>query len=285
MAKSVIVTGASSGIGFATALEFHKRGWNVFACARRLEAMQPLKDEGINVIRCDVTSAEDVAKLKQYVSEQTGGSLDVLFNNAGAPCMIPATDVTDEEALDCFKVNVLAPVRLTREFTPLLIKAQGLVAFTGSLAGIVPFPYSSIYGSSKAAIHHYAQTLHLELGMFGVRVLNFVTGAVDTNIGETRPLRKDSLLNFPEGIESHEYRLHLAKNNSPLLPEDFAKQIVTDMEKAKPGDFNKYRGNRVYLFLGTTFLPRFVIELLLRWKFKLYGIIRRLKEMRAKKQD
>ncbi|KAM9931345.1 hypothetical protein OXX80_009000, partial [Metschnikowia pulcherrima] len=84
--KVALVTGASSGIGFATAIEFAKRGYKTYACARRLEPMLPLKENGVIIVTCDVTSTESVDSLRDQISSENDGFLDVLFNNAGQSC-------------------------------------------------------------------------------------------------------------------------------------------------------------------------------------------------------
>ena len=94
--KSAFVTGASSGIGYSTAIELARRGYRVFAGARRLEAMEPLKSHGITVLKLDVTSMESIIAAKDLIEKETKGCLDILFNNAGVPCRGPAFDLEEE---------------------------------------------------------------------------------------------------------------------------------------------------------------------------------------------
>lgn len=272
--KTALVTGASSGIGYATALEFAKRGYKTFACARRLEPMEPLKEHGIIVFQCDVSSLESVRKAFTLVQSNTDGYLDILFNNAGQSCSLPATDVTDEAFEACFLVNVFGPVRLTREFAPLLINAKGTVGFTGSVSGLVPFPFSSIYSASKAAIHQYAATLRVEMKPFGVKVINFVTGGVKSNIADTRNLPEGSLYSVPGIEEAMVERKQMAARNKPILAESYAYKVVNDFERIGiEGSLNVYRG-RLALFLGYLlwWCPRFIVERGLVRKFKLVEV-------------
>lgn len=272
--KTALVTGASSGIGYSTALEFAKRGYKTFACARRLEPMEPLKEHGITVFLCDVTSLESVKEAVALVKANTDGFLDVLYNNAGQSCTLAASDVTDEAFEACFHVNVFGPIRLTREFIPLLINAKGTVGFTGSVSGMVPFPFSSIYSASKAAIHQYAAVLRLEMKPFGVKVINFVTGGVKTNISDTRGLPKDSLFAVPGIDEALMERKQMTARNKPMLPELYAFEVVNDFERVGiEGRFNIYRG-RLALFLGYLlwWCPRFVVERGLVRKFRMVGV-------------
>ncbi|GEQ71317.1 hypothetical protein JCM33374_g4999 [Metschnikowia sp. JCM 33374] len=248
--KVVLITGASSGIGFATASEFAKRGYKVYACARRLEPMQPLKEQGVITVVCDVTQIKDVCELRDLISRENDGRLDILYNNAGQPCTTPAVDAADEIVARCYEVNVFAPIRITREFTALLIKAKGTIGFTGSVSGVVPVPFLSIYSSTKAALHQYVATLRVEMKPFGVTVLNFVTGSVRTPIKDDRGLPEGSLFQVP-GIEEPLAELReMSDRSMPIPAEKYAYQVVNDFERQHlGGKLNIYRG-RGGLFCG-----------------------------------
>lgn len=284
--KVVLVTGASSGIGYATSIEFAKRGYKVYAGARRLEAMEPLKKYGIIPVKLDVSSLDSVKEIKVLLQRENDGKLDYLFNNAGQLCTFPAIDTTDEWFKQCYEVNVFGPMRLTRELAPLLINAKGTVGFTGSLSGLAPFPFSCTYSSTKAAIHAYAGTLRLEMKPFDVKVLNFVTGGVKTEIADTRPLPESSLFNVPEMKEALVERQQMAARNNPMPAEKYAYKVVNDFESLSiNGSLNKYRGTSAS-FLHWVFLlmPRYLIELAFIRKFKLAGVFKSMREKYAKKK-
>ncbi|CUM65292.1 uncharacterized protein PRCAT00002927001 [Priceomyces carsonii] len=283
--KTALVTGASSGIGFATAIEFSKRGYKVFAGARRLSAMEKLKDYGIIIFKLDVTSLESIKESRKLIEEETNGYLDVLYNNAGQSCTFPALDVQDEWFKMCYDVNVFGPMRMVREFIPLLIKAHGTIGFTGSVSGLLPFPFSSIYSSSKAAIHLYAATLRLELKPLGVKVINIVTGGVKTDIEEKRSLPSTSIYNV-EGIDvAMIERKQMAKRNNPMEPGAYAYKVVNDFEAASPsGKLNIYRGKMAtYLSWISILVPRFILEAMFIRKFKLSHVFKIL-ELKYKKK-
>lgn len=269
--KYVLVTGASSGIGFVTAIEFAKRGYYVFAGARRLEAMRELEAYGIRIVQLDVSSTESIKELKKLILEETGGYLDMVYNNAGQSCTFPALDVTDELFKQCFEVNVYGPIRIVRELGPYVINAKGVIGFTGSVSGVIPFPFSCIYSASKAAIHQYAATLRIEMKPFDVKVINIVTGGVNTNISDKRDLDPNSIYNFPEMEQALEERRKMAVKNHPMDPKIYAKKVVNDFERAKiNGSLNIYRGTMAS-FLGYVlcWCPRFIVELALFRSFKL----------------
>ncbi|KAG5417202.1 AYR1 [Candida metapsilosis] len=262
--KIALVTGASSGIGFATSIELAKRGYVVFAGARRLEPMAKLRDNyGVKIFKLDITDPQSITEARTYIQEQSGGSyLDILYNNAGQICTSSTTDVTDQDLEQTFEVNVLGAIRMVREFVPLLINAKGVIGFTGSIAGFNPIPFQSIYNSSKAAIDSYAATLRIEMDPFGVKVINFVSGGVKTNIEGKSTLPASSLFNVPGMDEAYEEVRLVVSKNDPMSPEVYAKQVADDFEKAKlGGSFHLYRGKSGILlgFIGPLF-PRWIRE-------------------------
>jgi 1-acylglycerone phosphate reductase len=268
--KVALVTGGSSGIGFSVSKELATKGFKVYAAARRLEPMEPLKEFGVIPVKLDVASLESVLELKKYLTEELKeGKLDVLYNNAGQSCTLPAVDVTDEQVAQAFQVNVFGPIRLTRELSQFVINAKGTILFTGSIAGDVPFPFSTIYCSTKAAIHQYARVLHLELKGFGVRVINVVTGGVHTNIADTRAIPKGSLYDIPEAQKAFQGRKTMAVENLPMSSEKYAKKVVSDILSSRdPVDV--YRGSfATIMTTAVQYLPRWVIEFILTTKFKL----------------
>lgn len=277
MGQLVVVTGCSSGIGFATAKLFALKGYKVIAGARRLGPMKELEMYGVHIVELDVTSIESVKKLAKLIETEYNGELKYLFNNAGQPCTFPALDVTDEAAKQCYEVNVLGQIRMTRELTPYIIKTKGTIGFTGLVSGILPFPFSSIYSSTKAAIHSYANTLAFELEPFEVKVINVITGGVKTNIADTRPLPKGSLYET-EGIdELLQKRREMAVRNKPLEPEEYGKRVIKDFETSSIGKVDVYRGSKASILYWVLHFPRMIILYIFRKQFglnKLFTVLR-----------
>lgn len=270
--KSALVTGASSGIGHATAIEFAKQGYKVFAAARRLDPMRDLEQHGIVLLQLDVLSLESVRAAKKFIIDHNGAeTLDVLYNNAGQSCTFPALDASDDNIQQCFDVNVFGPMRLVRELSPLLINAKGVIGFSGSLLGLLPFPFLCVYSSTKAAIHQYAATLRIEMKPFGVKVINIVIGGVRTNIEDTRPLPQDSIYNFPEAQEPFKFRQAMARKSNPMDADVFARKVVADFQNAQiSGKLNIYRGAKAtFLSWVIVLVPRFILENILIRKFRL----------------
>ncbi|ODV77025.1 NADPH-dependent 1-acyldihydroxyacetone phosphate reductase [Suhomyces tanzawaensis NRRL Y-17324] len=284
--KVAVVTGASSGIGYATSIEFAKRGYKVFAGARRVEPMEPLREHGVIPIQLDITLSESVREAKRLILQHNNGEeyVDFLFNNAGQSCSFAALDVTDELMKQCYDVNVLGQVRMVREFSPWLINSKGVIGFTSSITGYLPFPWSSMYCSSKAALTHYAACLRLELKPFDVKVINFVTGGVKTNVADTRPLPTDSIYNVPGMQESLLERAQMSNRNNPMDAGVYAQQIVTDFEDATlSGPLNLARGTKAWILcVISRWVPHYLIEAALIRKFKMMNVFVALKEKFSK---
>lgn len=284
--KSAFVAGASSGIGYSTAIELASKGYKVFAGARRLEAMEPLKAHGITILKLDVTSMESIIAAKKLIEEETDGSLDILFNNAGVPCRAPAFDLEEEWFRSCFEVNVFGPMRTVKVFHPLLIKSKGLIAFTGSTAGLVPVPFSTVYSSSKGAIQSYANSLALEVEPFGIKVLNFVTGTVETDIGSNNSydIPETSVFNI-DGENLFENG-QILKNLKKMPCDVFAKKAVTDIERCLSSTHKNfwmsYRGKSASLVkLLVSYFPRSFLTYIIVKSLKLKDTFKKIKQKYA----
>ena len=168
--RAVLVTGASTGIGRATAELLAARGFHVYACARKqadLDALEAI--DGITAVRLDVTIQAEVDAAVATVTE-AGRGLYGLINNAGVVVAAPLIEVTEEDLDFQLDVNVRGPWRVTRAFAPLLIESGGRVATTGSISGVVCWGLGGPYTMSKHAVEAFTDVLALELEPLGVQV-------------------------------------------------------------------------------------------------------------------
>ncbi|KAJ6021162.1 hypothetical protein N7540_006666 [Penicillium herquei] len=184
--KTGLITGCSDdGIGYGLALTFQKQGYHVFATARDLNKITKLNGlPNVTLLTLDVTEPIQIQAAVVAVEAQTGGSLDVLVNNSGRNHFMPYLDDDVDQLKALYDINVWGPLRVTKAFSHLLIKAQGLIAFITSISGYLNVPFMGSYAGSKRATELMADTLRLELIPFHVKVLCIITGAVATQ-GQT----------------------------------------------------------------------------------------------------
>lgn len=180
--KVAVVTGASSGIGAATALLLAKNGFRVIAGARRMDRLQLLavQDSNIEVYELDVT---DQASVDEFVANMPLGGIDVLVNNAGGAFDSASVLDSDPEIWKkTYDVNVVGAVRMTKAIAPLMISAgKGHIVVISSTAGHVAYENGGSYAASKFAERSLANTLRLELNGTPVRVTEIAPGMVKTD--------------------------------------------------------------------------------------------------------
>jgi NAD(P)-dependent dehydrogenase (short-subunit alcohol dehydrogenase family) len=184
-----LITGASTGIGRATALRLARSGWTVLAGLRDPEAGERLAQEPgaagrIAPLTLDVTDPAQIEQAAQRVAQASGGAagLDALVNNAGIGVGGPLELVAAEDMRRQFEVNVVAQVAVTQAMLPALRRARGRVVFISSVGGRVATPFLAPYAASKHAIEAIADALRLELISSGVQVALIEPGSVATPI-------------------------------------------------------------------------------------------------------
>lgn len=181
MAKTIFITGASTGLGRATSELFAERGWNVIATMRKPEAGADLaKHERITVLPLDVTVPEQIEAAAKGALEL--GGIDVLFNNAGYGLAGPLEGTTDEQLMRQINTNLVGVIRLTKAFIPhLREKGSGAVITTTSIGGHIALPFNSLYHATKWALEGWSESMSFELGRYGVRVKTVAPGGIKTD--------------------------------------------------------------------------------------------------------
>ncbi|MEV6282898.1 SDR family oxidoreductase [Kribbella sp. NPDC051770] len=171
-----VVTGASSGIGAATARHLAEAGYEVVCAARRLDRIEALaKEIGGRAVQCDVTSADDVAAL----TAAAGAEVDLLVNNAGGAFGFePVADADLDAWRRMYEVNVIGVAAVTKSLLPALIAARGTIVVMGSTAGQVAYEGGGGYVAAKHAVKAVVDTLRLELYDQPVRVCEIAPGMV-----------------------------------------------------------------------------------------------------------
>ncbi|MFL6060091.1 MAG: SDR family oxidoreductase [Marmoricola sp.] len=211
--RRAVVTGASSGIGAATARALAGAGFHVVCAARRTERIEALAAEiGGTAVTCDVTDDDSVAALAEAAGERVG----VLVNNAGGAFgadQVAAADLGDWERM--FEVNVLGVARVTQALLPALRAAsEALIVNVGSTAGQTVYAGGGGYTAAKHGLHALSQTMRLELNGEPIRVTEIAPGMVRTD--------EFSLVRFGDQARADAV---YADVDSPLVAEDVAEAI------------------------------------------------------------
>lgn len=291
MTKYALITGAASGIGYQMALALHKKGYSIIGVSQESDAwgMNLLQKEiGLVPIVCDITNTKDIEAAVEQVTQITGGSLDILYNNAGISNLGgPAIEYDDNKLRKLFDVNVLGHMFMTKYFSELVINAQGTIVFTSSVAARVPLSWVSAYCATKAAIDQYALVLRGEMKPLGVKVHSVITGGVDTGICD--PLSTPTLFSDHyevDGVyESIRASANMSRNpRTSVLAEKYAKQVASQITKRRDVGFNIYRGHGAYLLhLLRWYAPVWLCDFLIQFHFKQFFVLRRVAQL-AKRQ-
>lgn len=194
MSKVILITGASSGIGKATALTLIKAGHTVYGAARRLAPLQELVAAGGHLLQLDVTDEAQVkAGVAQIIREQ--GRLEVLINNAGYALYGAVEDVALDDARQQFEVNLFGVARLTQEVLPhMRAQKAGKIINISSMGGKIYTPLGAWYHATKHALEGWSDCLRLELRQFNIAVVVVEPGLIATELGTVlyEPLLKNS---------------------------------------------------------------------------------------------
>jgi NAD(P)-dependent dehydrogenase (short-subunit alcohol dehydrogenase family) len=176
--KTALITGASSGIGEATALQLAALGYTVYAGARRVERMSDLADSGIRTRAIDVTNDESMVELVEAVIAETG-RIDVLINNAGYGSYGALEDVPIEEARRQLDVNLFGLARLTQLALPhMRMQRDGYIVNVSSMGGKIWEPLGGWYHASKFAVEGLSDSLRIEVAEFGIKVVIIQPGTI-----------------------------------------------------------------------------------------------------------
>lgn len=184
MSKIVLITGASSGIGRAAALELLRAGHTVYGGARRVESLDAVSDAGGHPLAMDVTDDAGLQRAVGTVLDQQG-RIDVLVNNAGFGLYGAAEDVPMEQARYQLEVNLFGPARLVQLVLPHMRRQRsGRIVNVSSMGGEIAFPLGAWYHASKHALEAYSDALRQEVKRFGVDVVLVQPGLIRTGFGD-----------------------------------------------------------------------------------------------------
>lgn len=179
--KTIFITGASTGLGKATAKLFASKGWKVIATMRKPENEKELNlIDHITLLPLDVTDPEQIAATTKEA--MASGPIDVVFNNAGYGLMGPLESTTDDQLVRQINTNILGVIRVTQAFIPYFREQQhGLFISTTSIGGLITFPFSSVYHATKWALEGWSESMAFELKKIGVGIKTVSPGGIKTD--------------------------------------------------------------------------------------------------------
>jgi len=256
---TILVTGASSGIGRACALRFAELGYRVLAGVRNASAGDALKASAIEPILLDVTQS---ASIQSAVAVVGSGPLAGLINNAGISAIGPLELLSIDSWRQQFEVNVIGLVAVTRAFLPHLRRAKGRIVNIGSIAGRSALPGTGAYDASKFAVEAITDSLRMELHASGIRVSLIEPGAVATAIWAKTQRDTDDLTRgaTPElqGIYGHlmsRIRAEAERAASKALPAEAVAKAVEHAITARRPKTRYVIGNDARFWLLLNLLP------------------------------
>jgi NAD(P)-dependent dehydrogenase (short-subunit alcohol dehydrogenase family) len=241
-ARSILVTGCSSGIGRHAALGLKARGWQVFAGVRKMDDMKPLADEGLTAIHLDYDSPAIISAALYRVLDATGGRLDALFNN-GAYSQIGAVEDFGTEHLRAqFESNFFGWHELIRRVVPVMRRqGSGRIVNCSSVLGFVTTRYRGAYSSSKFALEALTDALRLELAGTGIQVVLIEPGPITSRLAEHAVARFHETVRIDASPHRDNYRSALARlergersSRFKRGPEAVFKKLVHALENDKP---------------------------------------------------
>jgi NAD(P)-dependent dehydrogenase (short-subunit alcohol dehydrogenase family) len=281
--RTVLITGATDGLGKAAALLFAERGYRVFAAGRsrekraHLDALAQEKKLPLDTLELDVCDDASVRNVVSSVLSQTG-SIDVLINNAGMSYVATVEDMTLDDWRSQFETNFFGVIRVTQAVLPhMREKRSGRILMMGSVSGLVTPPTQGAYSASKHALEALSNALRLELYSFGIEVCLIEPGYIVTNIAN---VAVELTKAYKEKIERGPYAplyarcwnaAKVSRTASKTTPEDCARIMLEAVEATHPKPRYGVTQIATYIKLAKRFLTDSALDAIFRRR---YGITR-----------
>ena len=232
----ILITGANSGIGRACTEYLALKGFKIYAGARKKEDIEALnKIKNVKAVKIDVTDDQTIREAFNYIKNENS-SLFAIINNAGIASAGPLMDISTNDLIDQFNVNLIGIHRITTSFFPLLLKSKGRIIMISSNSGFFAAPFFGPYCSSKFALEGYSDALRRELLLYDVKVVIIQPGRIKTSIwdkGEKLLLKFKGSMFEKEAYVIGKYAIEKAKSDS-LDPLQVAKVIFTTLTIKNP---------------------------------------------------
>lgn len=277
--KTVLITGASSGIGLATAQEFLNRGYQVVAVVRQSQSLNKLAEQfgsQLKLISCDLFNFKQIENLSTQLNDLNIRQIDVLVNNAGQAVAGPFSEQNFQEIETTIQLNVVALMKVTQVLIPYLIQSAGRIINISSVSGKQGTPFLAAYCASKHAIEGFSESLRRELNIYGVRVCLVGPGSVKT------PIWTKGFADIKERYAQSDYAESFARfiqfaaeeSSQALEPTEVVKDIIHAAESNCP----KIRYAPIPRKWKNWYLPQlFPLTIMDRLVIMMLGLKRRLK--------
>lgn len=241
--RTVLITGCSSGIGYAAAKTLRERGWRVFAACRKQEDCDRLRGEGFDAPRLDYQDEDSIKTALDEVLGATGGTLDALFNNGAYAIPGAVEDLPTEALRDIFESNFFGWHSLTRAVLPVMrAQGHGRIVQCSSVLGLITMPWRGAYNASKFALEGLTDTLRMEMRDTGIDVVLIEPGPI------TSAFRANSIIQFERWIDwknaprAAQYETQLRprlydsvkKTTFELGPEAVVDKLIHALEAPRP---------------------------------------------------
>jgi NAD(P)-dependent dehydrogenase (short-subunit alcohol dehydrogenase family) len=242
--RSILITGCSSGIGLCAATELKKRGWRVFAAARKPHDLEKLTELGLESISLNLQDSESIQKAVKQVVALTGGTLDALFNNAGLLVAGATEDISRDLTRAQFETNVFGPMELIRHVLPIMRKqGHGRIVQNSSILGVITMPYYGAYNASKFALEAFSHTLRQELRGTNIHVAIINPGPIVTELrNNAHQIFEDSVAPQTNGEHQQAYeklandyfKPSAATRKIQLTPDAVVQQLIHALQSKRP---------------------------------------------------
>ena len=269
--RSIVITGASSGIGAATARRLARKGWHVFAAVRKdSQEFDPDLTGALETVHLDVADRSSIANAAAQVTARLNGhGLDGLFNNAGIGSVSPVESASLDRLRHIYEINVFGQIAVIQAFLPLIRLAKGRIINTGSVGDHLTPPFAGALASSKAAFASLSAALRLELRSQGIHVCMIEPGSINTPaVGKTLGNLEQTIADMTaeaKGLYGEAFRRmasRFAKNEqSGSSPDVVAKMVERALTDRQPRTRYPAGRDSTKLALLARLLPEKLLDL------------------------
>ena len=242
-AKTILMTGCSSGIGYAAAQGLRERGWRVFAACRQQADCDRLAVEGFDSPLLDYTDSATIHAALNHVLSETGGTLDAVYNNGAHATPGAVEDLPTDALREIFESNFFGWHELTRAVLPIMrAQGHGRIVQCSSVLGLVTLPWRGAYNSTKFALEGLTDTLRIEMRDTPIHIILIEPGPVTSKIRANSIPHFERWINWEASPRRDQYEQKFMKrlyeSSGPdtfeLPPEAVVKKLVHALEAPKP---------------------------------------------------